>query len=365
MHESLRTAPLLVMLLNTAAQAMDINDELSVAGTAAVLSQCQNVSGAPGFRDTCKTAGAFQPELSFRPVEDGEFFLKLGFGAGDGINGKSPFAIAPWAADLESDVRSISGRDRDHLLTAWYAHTFRSSEHGRLRASVGLIDATDYLDENAYANDEYTQFLHPALTNGPNVFLPSYDAGAALDWANGAWALRAVVMDVGENDSGNDFRFYGVQAGYTVNSRFGTGNYRLIIAGASADFADPTGSQLERRAGGLLSLDQEFGPVLGGWVRIGWQTDEAAVDYKAIYSGGIDIKGAAWKRSADNIGLGYARLDGGSLDIDESHVAEAYYRWQLDDVFALTADVQYQRDDYRSGGGPRGWMWGLRLTAEF
>jgi hypothetical protein len=45
-----------------------------------------------------------------------------------------------------------------------------------LDATIGIIDATDYLDENACSNDEYTQFMNEALVNGPNAFLPSHDS---------------------------------------------------------------------------------------------------------------------------------------------------------------------------------------------
>jgi porin len=207
--------------------------------------------------------------------------------------------------------------------------------------------------------------LNSALTNGPNVFLPSYDLGVALQWDDGPWSLRGVLMDIGENDDGNNYSFYGLQAGYSANNKLGAGNYRIVIVGTSEDFLDPTGTQLHNRTGILLSFDQEFGQVVGGWIRFDWQSDDAALDYNTIYSGGIDIKGKAWGRNADNIGLGYAYLDGGNLDIDKSHVAEAYYRWQLDEVFGLTADVQYMQDDYKAGNGPSGWIFGLRATAEF
>lgn len=352
-------------LLSTAAYAFDVNDKMSVGGVMAVTVQCQNVSNAVGFRNACATAPPLQTEISFRPTAADELSFKLGFAAGKGINGKSPLVIPPWAADLQEDVKNVNGRNRDHLLTAWYKHTFRLAHGHQLSTSIGIIDATDYLDENAYANDEYTQFMNPALTNGPNVFLPSYDVGVALEWDDGPWSLRAVLMDVGENDDGHTFRFYGLQAGYTLHNRFGTGHYRLVLAGASRDFLAPAGTHLENRAGVLLSFDQTFGTAVGGWVRAGWQTDDAAVDYNAIYSGGLDFKGTAWGRPADNVGLGYAYVNGGSLAIEQSQVVEVFYRWQLREGFGLTADVQYQQDDYKTGDGPRGWMFGLRATVEF
>jgi hypothetical protein len=121
---------------------------------------------------------------------------------------------------------------------------------------------------------------------------------------------------------------------------------RVVVVSASKDFPDPSGTKQQDRAAALLSFDQEFGKVVGGWIRFGWQTNDAAVDYGAIYSRGIDIKGHAWGRKDDNIGLGIAYLSGGSLDIDASRVSEAYYRWQPGGFFGLTADVQYQDDGY-------------------
>ncbi|MDX1824244.1 MAG: carbohydrate porin [Thiohalomonadales bacterium] len=355
----------LPLLHTTAAHAYEVNDKLSLGGVLAMAVQCQELSDAPGFSNTCETSAPFQPEFSFRPTDSDEVFIKFGFAAGNGLNNDSPFNISPWAADLENDVKNINGRNRDYLLTAWYRHTFQFADDQQLGTMFGIIDSTHYLDENVYANDEFTQFMNPVLTNGPNVFLPSYDLGAAVDWHTGPWSLHAVVMDVGENDDGNNYSFYGMQAGYTVHTSVGTGHYRVILAGASKDFLDPSGVQLESRAGGLLSFDQAFGQVVGGWLRVGWQTDDAAVDYHAIYSGGLDFKGSAWGRPDDNIGIGYAYLHGGNLAIDASHVAEAYYRWQLGEVLGLTADVQYQQDDYKAGGGPSGWIFGLRAAAEF
>lgn len=356
---------LALSMIATSAFAYEINKRLSIGGVLAGAIQCQNVSDAPGFRDTCTGAIPFQPELSFRPNRSDEVFFKLGFASSNGMNGSSPFVLAPWAADMEDDVKNINGRDRDYLLTAWYKHTFIFSDTQRLGATVGIIDSTDYLDENAYANDEYTQFMNPALTNGPNVFLPSYDFGAALEWDLGPWSLRGVYMDVGENDNGNSFSFYGLQGGYAVSNRLGAGNYRVAIAASSKNFLNPDGTHLEDRAGVVLSIDQEFGRVVGGWIRFGWQTDDAAVDYDAIYSGGIDIKGRPWGREDDNIGLGFAYLDGGSLDIDKSMVTEAYYRLQLGGGLGLTADIQHQDDDLKSDQGPSGWTFSMRAVVEF
>lgn len=353
------------MALGGPACAYDINDQLSIGGVLAGTTQCQRLSGKAGASNDCDGALPFQPELSFRPTGSDEFFVKAGFAKGNGLNDESPFVLAPWAAYLHDDVKDINGSSRDFLLTAWYQHTFSLRQGASLAATAGIIDGTDYLDENAYANDEYTQFMNEALVNGPNAFLPSYDLGGALVWNTGPWSLRGVVMHVHENDDGNGYAFYGTELGYTLHTALGEGNYRILLDRTSKDFSDSEDESRHNRTSILFSFDQQLGSVIGAYLRFGWQDNQAAVNYDGIWSGGIDIRGSPWGRDDDNIGLGYAYLDGGNLDINRSQVAEGYYRFVINRYLALSADIQYMKDDLPHQKDPEGFIYGLRLTAEF
>jgi hypothetical protein len=148
-----------LFLTSGPALGYDLTDKFSIDGVIAGGYQYQWAN-----RDDNLGRGAlpFQPEFNFRPTEQDEFFAKLGFAAGNGLNGVTDFNLAPWAADLEDDVKDINGRKRDYLLTAWYQHTFVLGEDNALELIGGIIDATDYIDENAYANDEYSQFMNQA-----------------------------------------------------------------------------------------------------------------------------------------------------------------------------------------------------------
>ncbi|UCF91744.1 MAG: carbohydrate porin [Desulfobacterales bacterium] len=354
-----------LLILPGTAFSYDLNAQFSVGGVLAGAYQYLNADAGPDTRDGGELAAPLQPELSFHPTARDEFFLKLGFAAGNGLNPKSPFTLSPWAADLEGDVKDINGRDRDYLLTAGYEHELRIGENHALELSGGLIDATDYLDENAYANDEYTQFMNQALVNAPNGFLPSYDIGGALEWDFGPLRLRGVIMDVGQNDAGNNYQFYGIQLGYTLDTPFGEGNYRLLYHGTSSDFPDPDDRSNERLSALVASFDQQFGEIIGAWLRFCIQEDAAAIDHKALYSGGIDISGSLWGHDQDNIGVGIAYLSGGNQDRDNACVAEAYVRCVLNEFFAATLDFQYLKEDLRDAENPEGIIAGLRLTAEF
>jgi hypothetical protein len=364
-HSGILATGTFLVALGGPAWAYDVNEQLSIGGVLAGTLQCQRLSEKAGADNDCDGALPIQPELSFRPTDSDEFFVKAGFAKGNGLNDKSPFVLAPWAADLHDDVKDINGSSRDYLLTAWYQHTFSLREDASLAATVGIIDATDYLDDNAYANDEYTQFMNEALVNGPNAFLPSYDPGGALVWNAGPWSLSGVIMHVHENDDGNGYNFYGAQLGYTLETALGEGTYRVLLDRTSKDFAEGEGESKHKRASILFSFDQQLGRVVGGYLRVGWQNNDAAVNYDGIWSGGLDIRGRPWGRADDNIGLGYAYLDGANLDINRSQVAEAYYRFVINPYLALSADIQYMKDDLRHQEDPEGFIYGVRLTAEF
>jgi hypothetical protein len=346
----------------TDCQALEINEHLSINGVMAGAYQYQDTDQELGLG---RGAVPFQLAFVYEPRDQDVFSAKFGFAADNGLNDRTVFTLSPWAADLENDTRDINGSNRDYLLTAWYMHTFNISNEKALSVSGGIIDATDYLDENVYANDEYTQFMNTALVNGPNAFLPSYDIGGAVRFNHNDLAISGVIMHVSENDDGNSYNFYGLQLGYTIETALGAGTYRMLLGAAGKEFLDPEGLIEEDRKCLLLSFDQQFGRNYGAWLRIGTQDDAAAISHKNIYSGGIYISGFLWGRENDNIGIGYAFLNDGNTDLDTSQVLETYIRIVLNDYLAFTMDIQYMDDKYNSAAEIDGFIYGLRAAAEF
>jgi hypothetical protein len=346
------------------AAALEIN-QIEIEGTLAGVVQYQNVSRAPDADDKTRGAVVFQPAVGVHLSERDFLYAKFGFASGNALNASQAFVQTPWAADLEQDVRGINGRDRDTLLTVWYRHTFDLSTFGSAALSGGIIDASEYLDQNAYANDEYTQFMNSALVNAPNAFLPSYDKGAAAEWENGAWSAAAVYMGLGGSDEAPSFHFLGAQVGCRLRLGIGEGGYRLIVNGTSDSFDTPQGDSRHRLYAIVISADQQIGDFLGAWIRIGQQGDKAEIDYQNLLSGGIHINGGLWARGQDNIGIGLAHMNGGNAGIDRGTVFEFYYRWVINDIAALTLDFQYMMDDWVDTSDPRGWIGGLRLVTSF
>jgi len=364
-------AILTVLFQNVNGLAYQINDQLSIGGVVAGIYQYQSINDAPGFDSQGQAALTCEPEISYTPTDSDELFAKFGIGLGDGLmgNGRSPFVLAPYGGNVADSYKDINDRSRDYLLTAWYKHTFTFGQRHTLGLTVGIIDATDYLDENAFANDEFSQFFNQALINGPNAFMPSYDMGAAFEWQLGGFSVKGAGMALGTNgeEGGYEmpYNFYGIQLGYHLDFGLGEGNYRMIGTATSDDFVNVAGTGKEQKISTLFSFDQQLGEIMGAWLRCGWQDDEAAIVYKHIYSGGGNIAGKLWGREGDNVGIGYARLGGGNQDVNHTDVFEVYARVAFNPILAMTGDVQYMKDDRSAGESPEGWIFGLRLTAEF
>jgi porin len=355
---------MLVLASCMPAAAHELTESLSLDGVLSAAVQCQELSQYPDGDDICKYAAPLQPALTYRATRHDRLFLKLGFAAGNGLNAALPFNVGSWGADLEDDVRNINGSGRDYLLEAWYQHVFVLGRRNELDFTLGIIDASNYLDQNAYANDEYLQFMNPAFSNAPNTFFPSYDLGIAAQWRIGQWIFSGVMMEVHQTTTPDKYTFYGVQAGYRLDTSLGTGNYRLSING-DRGFVDAAGSSKENHDFLLISADQQLGRKVGLFIRLGWRLDDALIDYRAIYSGGADFKGAAWGRGLDNIGIAVAYLEGGDQNIARTNIVEAYYRLVFNPHLAVTADIQYMRDQYISAPGVEGMIYSLRATVNY
>jgi len=85
-----------------------------------------------------------------------------------------------------------------------------------------------------------------------------------------------------------------------------------------------------------------------------------------LYSGGLNITFKWYGREDDNIGIGYAYLNGKN-EFDYTQVAEVYRRFVLNEYFAARADVQHMKDKYVAPGvdDPEGIIGGSRVTTEF
>ena len=352
------------MLSMMSAQAHELTEKLSIDGVLSGSLQCLHPAVDTMTDNTCKGALPIQPELTYRATRHDRLLLKLGFAVGNGLNETSSFNITTWGADLEDDVVNINGSGRDHILELWYEHVVEFKPRNRLGLTVGIIDASRHLDQNAYANNEYIQFMNPALSNAPNAFFPSYDPGISAEWLIDKWTFTGVVMKVTQETTTDDYTYYGMQVGYLLNTSLGNGHYRVMFNG-NKNYVDPSSLGKQNNDTVLVSIDQQLSKIIGVFSRIGWRLDEQPIDYRAIYSGGLNIRGASWGRVLDNLGAGFVYLEGGNASLSNTRIAEAYYRLVLNPYVAITADIQFMQDRFRQTPDISGFIYSLRGTVNF
>ena len=344
--------------------AYDINDKLSLEGTLTGVYQYGDFN-ANDIDDADRGAAVLDLGANFHPSESDEFQITLSYAAGNGLNNIVPFSLVPYADDLEDDLKDINGRNRDYLLEAWYKHTFTFSENVSFGITGGIIDSTVYIDDNAFANDEVTQFMNDIFVNSTIANLPCYDLGGIAELNISNFTVKGLVMN-SRNDDDRNFNYFALQLGYALDTEFGEGNYRIYGFTTNEKFENWDGTGDESLQGLGISADQQLGTIVGVFARLGWQDDSTVIDHDAVYTAGVNINGRLWGRENDEIGIGYAYLDGACEgDINNTNAFETYAKFQITRFSDITFDIQYMNDDMRHDEDQDGVIYGVRVNAYF
>jgi hypothetical protein len=366
---------LCLFLLGTV-EAYEITDKFSLEALGTVVIQhgayryAFSDNGAL-INDTMRGSFSVAFLATFFPTLRDTLHARGSFAEGNGLNKLGGVSVAVNADDLEDDLKNINGRGRDNLLELWYKHTFNTGRKSSLGITLGIVDGTNYIDVNAFAHDHHFQFMNEVFVNRLRV--PTYDPGAVIEFDTDSWHLRGLWMNTQngpKEEGGTEFNYYAVEAGYTIDSYLGQGNYRLLFDITDSKFVNRNvPDKLARFKGFGISFDQQLGTTLGGFVRIGAVTDTpASIVFQQLYSGGLNINGSVWNSPQDELGMGYAYLKGvGDQpgDVDYTQVAELYVRFNLNGFSDMSIDLQYVKDRLRNAANPQVWVFGERFNVYF
>lgn len=271
----------------------------------------------------------------------------------------------------------------------------------RLTFTIGRFSAKDLFDNNAYANDPRRQFMNWALMANVAWDYPSdalgYTTGTAVELNRPKWALRYGFFQIdrernawtaedqyftfpsysGAGD-GPFFKSWGMvsefERRYSVRAHPGTirvlsylnqGRFGSYQSALSVPGADITQTRAYRHRYGFgLNWEQELFKNVGVFSRVGWNDgrNEAWMftDINHSASLGLSIKGEAWHRAGDTIGVagvasgishvnqqflaagGTGILDGdGALNYGLEKVLETYYDAKLWNTIHAALDYQF------------------------
>lgn len=268
-------------------------------------------------------------------------------------------------------------------------HLAGQQDVARLTLTLGKVSVKDIFDGNSYANDPRTQFLNWALMANEAWDIPAdalgFTTGFAAELNEPQWTLRYGLFQVPAAANGLAMDTHYLAAWGTVTelerryilgghpgavrvlaflNRADMGSYQEAVDNAvrPADIEATRGYRY--KYGGGLNLEQEITPELGAFSRLGWSDGQSEAwafsDVDRTATLGMRLKGGAWNRAEDVVGLAGA-LNGfsnphqqfleaggtgilagdGALHYGAERLIETYYDLRVWKALHTTFDYQY------------------------
>ncbi len=318
-----------------------------------------------------------------------------------------PRAFLRYVADLDGDA--VADAPGPNQLGGSHAAD-------NLTITVGKFGVPDIFDTNAYAHDPRGDFLNWSIIES-GAFDYAADSwgftyGAAADWTQSWWSLRAGVFDLSttpnspELDDG--FQQFSVVAEaeerhelwrqpgsaklLVFANRGHMGAYDAAVALGEQSGSTPSTALVRRystRPGAAINLQQRLGPDLGAFLRAsindGSKETFDFTDVNQSLSSGLSLQGTRWGRPGDVVGaaavingissaargyfaaggLGVLVGDGRLPQYRPEKILETYYRISFSDWANLSFDYQFVDDPaYDALRGPVS-VFAIRAHAEF
>lgn len=342
-------------------------------------------------------------ELWLNPEVDQGFGLSntvgvAGFPSGEAykIGANVPYLRLPRAFVRQT----VSVEDNEERIAGTANQLAGSASSDRVVFTIGKFSATDIFDANTYAHDPRSDFLNWSVIDaGPFDYAADawgFTYGGAAEWSHGSWTWRGGVFQLSKVPNGKvtgvDFSQFMLvsEAERRYDWQGLTGKIKLlgfVNRGRMASYAEavqpgrvtglgPDVASVRRRnsrAGATVNVEQALNRDLGSFLRAGFNDgSKEAYEFTEInrsVSAGIALKGRAWERPDDVVGLagvvnvlsGSARnyfaaggigilIGDGQLSYAREEILEAYYALRLGTHVSLSLDLQrivhpaYNRD---------------------
>jgi high affinity Mn2+ porin len=301
--------------------------------------------------------------------------------------------------NFEATANQLGGAHSQNRLVLW----------------LGKFSVVDAFDTNQYAHDARADFLNwTALDAGTFDYAADawgYTAGAALEWYQNSWTLRAGLFDLSDvpNSVHLDPGFHEFQTDLELEHRHEIGEMpgralvtafrsrgRMGLLDQAVEMAQQTATPVDiaavrgyrSRVGASLSLEQQLTPQLGAFIRAGKAGGNVETyeftDVDRTLAAGLSLQGTSWQRHDDligfaaiNNGISAARqryLDAGGLGLligdgklphpGPEQIIETYYSAAIGKFVHVSLDYQWiDHPAYNRDRGPVSVV-ALRLHAQ-
>ena len=267
--------------------------------------------------------------------------------------------IAPGGLAGEIGYLGVTGTtfsDTDTTLSVAYWSQALSGSNGGFVA--GRIDPGDYSDILGYVNPR-TTFSNFSILFSPVLPIPDPGFGIAGGGyiTDQIYALGVVsdangsLTDVKWFPGGSEFYTYG-EIGWTParDQRYLTNVHLGVFHVDDRKDAGVPGGH-----GAMLSANVTLDESVMLFGRLGWSDGDAPIARRAVNAG------VMWRPGFydDLFGFGVTVADPSDQSLDTQTTVEAFYRLDVSDNLALTADVQYLKNPGSNSNDPL--VFGLRL----
>jgi high affinity Mn2+ porin len=285
----------------------------------------------------------------------------------------------------------------------------------RLVITLGKFGVADVFDTNKYAHDPRSDFMNWSLVDTGSFDYAAdawgYTYGAAVEWYQGPWTLRAGLFDLSTvpNSTDLDPQFGQLQwvgeierrydlwgqpgkvavTGFLSRGRMGRFDDAVQLAALTGGPADIAAVRSYTSRGGVsVNLEQQISPDLGAFARAGVANGGVEpyefTDIDRTVAAGLSLSGKPWGRPDDTLGIAgvvngisaahQAFLNAGGLGIlvgdgqlpnpGCERIFETYYSFPLRS-WKVTVDYQFiVNPGYNRDRGPVSVI-GARLHAQF
>jgi high affinity Mn2+ porin len=313
---------------------------------------------------------------------------------------RQTFALAGGQTKVDAGPNALAGTRPDNSLTL----------------TLGKFSVVDIFDTNAYAHDPRADFLNWAVVESGAFDYAAdswgYTLGAALEWQQGDWTLRAGYFALStvpnseslENNFSQNSVVGEIERRFKLIDRPGTirvlafvdrGNlarYDDAVALAATTHSTPEVASVRRggsKSGYAANIQQEVAEGIGIFARMSANNGRyEAIEFSEInrsIAAGLSVKGSRWGRPDDALGAAavidglsaearaYFAAGGNGVLIGDGQLAhygseriiETYYAVRVNRTLSLGADFQHVSNPaYNRDRGPVR-IYGLRVHAEF
>lgn len=354
-----------------------LNDLVIGGGITLILQNANNANAAETdlYNGSTPTVGSYSLDLGFEKLfdENNKVFVHLESGQGS----------------IESQLQVFSNVNRDSdesdavisVTEAWYMHNFSSIG---LNFTVGKIDASAGVDENAYANDETSQFLGNLFRNSAAIDMPD-DNSFGMKTAYESSKIDATLQYMSADASFGDVtRNIFISAQVNLKPDFigeKEGNYRFYAWTNTKEYSKWTDLSKtdEKNYGFGISFDQQLTDILGAFARYGWQDQsvynvEQGFSLSQSWSFGLQFMPGLFNEN-DVFGVAYGQIipssdykDVNVLNAKTENHFEIYYNWSLNDYLSVSPDAQIIENPYggdAENGDDTIFVCGIRVQINF